>query len=521
MKKRSLYVIAFALAAMLCLSCLNVLAEAPAGARDAELDKLFADSGAIRLEEIELNPGELSGPICAIDLSPDGKTVLWRYQDNDGNKGVAVVHEDGTAIPVHFNPSMGIGDPFGKEKTINGIFTKNTFPALEGLSWSPDGRYITFTYPRGIVQLYSADVPVLDTATGDVYFADSYARKASEDGFGIVTASQFSRDGNSIYYLLVYTTEGQTRYQFCRCTLQGDDKQVLYDVPQDDQIPFEIGAYSTLTEAADGSWLLVGRNGELRQHPKTRSIAVIQFIPSEDGWSLKTHSLHIPSSLNYSYVPWSSASGYGLFCINVPDTDSPQTFGLSDKEQVLSYDLPRYVNLVRVLPGTGFPSDVWYMTQTENGVEMLPAEDYLWSLKLIGKSFEEGELEEIQRRISEIIERAGTESINLIDLAPEGYGFISSMGARLMATCVSQSPDGYYALVNAGIRGEYELYLVSLETMQFRPVESPEGIGGMVLSPFPMGFDYSPSIIWNEDGTILIQDDNNPEQTRAFRLSAE
>ena len=259
MKKRSHYVVAFVLAAMLCLSCLNVLAEAPAGARDAELDKLFADSEAIRLEEIELNPGELSGPICAIDLSPDGKTVLWRYQDNDGNKGVAVVHEDGTAIPVHFNPSMGIGDPFGKEKTINGIFTKNTFPALEGLSWSPDGRYITFTYPRGIVQLYSADVPVLDTATGDVYFADSYARKASEDGFGIVTASQFSRDGNSIYYLLVYTTEGQTRYQFCRCTLQGDDKQVLYDVPQDDQIPFEIGAYSTLTEAADGSWLSAGK----------------------------------------------------------------------------------------------------------------------------------------------------------------------------------------------------------------------------------------------------------------------
>ena len=39
------------------------------------------------------------------------------------------------------------------------------------------------------------------------------------------------------------------------------------------------------------------------------------------------------------------------------------------------------------------------------------------------------------------------------------------------------SPDGYYALIHAGWREEWALYLVSLETMQVRRVEAPSGIG--------------------------------------------
>lgn len=525
MKKRSHYIVSFVLAAMLCLSFMNVLADSPAGARDAELDKIFAGNGVIRLEEIELNPGELSGPICAIDLSPDGRTVLWRYEDGDGNKGVAMVLEDGTAIPVHFNPSMGIGDPYEKENSINGLFRQDRFPGLEGLSWSPDGRYITFSYPKGIQENRSADVPVLDTATGDVYLADSYVRKASEDGFGLVTAAQISRDGESIFYLLAYTTIGQTHYQFCKCTIHGSDKQVLYDALQDEQVPFEIGTYSILTEAADGSWLLLGHNGELRQNPKRRCISLIHFIPSEGGWTLKTHSLHVPSAMKYSYAPWSLASGYGLFCISPPnEMHSSSLVSQFNIQQELISDIPRYINLVRVLPGEDFPSDVWYMMETSNGAEMLPAEDYLWSLKMLGKSYEESEQEEIQRRVSEIMERTGKDGVAPIDLAPDGYSkdtYLESMEFRLTVTCISQSPDGYYALVNAGHRAEFKLYLVSLETMQVRPVEAPEGIGGMVLSDSPFGGGYSPSMIWNEDGTLLIQDNNNPSQTRAFRLSAE
>ncbi len=523
-KKRLRYTVTLILAIMLCAVFTHAPAESLKGVRNAELDQIFSRNGVIRLEETVLDPGELSNPLCPLDLSPDGKTVLWRCLDSNGRETLALVREDGTAIPVYFNPYRGIGDPFEKEEFITAHLSFYQFPGWGGLSWSQDGRYITFSFTNGARKDRSVDVPVLDTATSEVYLADSYSNNPSEDDNGIVIASQISRDGDSIFYLVEYTTGGQKNLQFCRCTIQGVSIQVLYDVSYDEQVPFDVGSHPILTEAADGSWLLVGYNGEIIHNPRARSLALVQFIPSEDGWSLKTHSLHIPRVFNNTYAPWSAESGYGLLCITDSSASTMMPIDQSDLRQVFIRDALGCVNLVRVLPGEDFSSDVWCMMETPDGAQMLPADDYLWSLKLISQVYDDSEEEEIQRRISEITERTGKAPEDPLDLLPEGYSidtYQNNTLNRLTVTCISQSPDGYYALINAGIGNVYNLYLVNLETMQVRLVESPEGIGGSALSVSSSAPFYAPGIVWNEDGTILIKDNNNKQLVRTFRLSAE
>ena len=74
----------------------------------------------------------------------------------------------------------------------------------------------------------------------------------------------------------------------------------------------------------------------------------------------------------------------------------------------------------------------------------------------------------------------------------------------MLVTCAAVSPDGHYAVVNAGGLGQYGLYIIRMETMEVRPVDAPEGIAGMTLSDSAMGRTFRPEIVWNDDGTLLI-----------------
>ena len=111
-----------------------VLAETAPG-RNAELDAAFAAGEPVRLVPVEPDgcPGAGWMPIS---LSPDGRTVLWRNQNE------RTLTADGTETQVVFNAGKGAGDPYGKSKMLVRALT--ALPPLEGLSWSDDGRF-----PRG------------------------------------------------------------------------------------------------------------------------------------------------------------------------------------------------------------------------------------------------------------------------------------------------------------------------------------------------------------------------------------
>ena len=300
---------------------------------------------------------------------------------------------------------------------------------------------------------------------------------------------------------------------------------MLYDIPLDDPAFFDLSA-SSLTEDADGSWLLTGIHEYMNGDRKKASLALLRFTPAEDGWTAKLHSLHIPKALVYNYTRWSSKSRYGLFCISSSMLSTAGDMAAMEMtpDMLLTQDLLNYVNLVRILPGEDLPHDIWYIMDTENGPELLPAEDYMWPMKLYMAYVEEDESGEALQRLHAAMKRTGIIDLQkLEDLFPEGYDmdfYKQSMQYRMHATCACLSPDGYYALVNAGNgRNGYKMYLISLETMEARPVEVPEGINGFLLTNMAEAGGYLPRMLWNEDGTILIRDGAEPVRTRAFRIN--
>lgn len=526
MRRRNRLLTALILAVLLCAASVSAPAE---GARDEAMDSLFTGSGALRLEEISLNPGSLDETAALLDLSPDGKTALWTYQA-EGSPALAVVREDGTAIPVRIEPLPEIGDPFNKAKLILSSFTGGRIPGREGVSWSEDGRYACFSDYYRMMEGRSLDVPVLDTETGAVYLADTYNSKLSEADGGIVVVSRISRSGDSIVYLMTASAEDGRHYRLCRCSPQGGSREILADILCDEQAPFDITSTPYLREEADGSWLLTGLNGyERGKDGKRPFLSEIRFVPAEGGWTVETHSLRILMSFRFDLAPRSARSQYGLYTLTMPETAAASVvmeYGYNDLTTTLYSSLKSYINLVRVHPGEDFRSDIWYMTETENGAEMRPADDYLWSLKIRAQMLEDDEMEKAEQWLKAIAERVAPEEVSLMDLLPEGYdkdAMWQAMGYKMTVSCVCLSPDGYYALVSARKRSDMTvgLYLVNLETMQVRPVEGPEDIMETQLADIALSMSRQPGMTWNEDGTILIYRQEKNAGAKAYRIKAE
>ena len=528
MKKTLTLLVALTLVLALCAGCSKSPktagkqdASSPSAAqagRNAELDAAFAAGGPIRLVPAELSgsPGE---DWTAISLSPDGKTVLWK---GDGNWALT---RDGTAVPVVFNPEKGAGDPYGNSKRVLRIMRE--LPGPEGLSWSADGRWIAISYLHSaFVQMRSIDAPVVDTASGETWLVDSINSSIKEDLSGYILLNKVDRSGKYLYYLLQQRRgtgdDSQTHLCFCRCPVEGGSREVLCDMVYEEGCAYDVTSSSNLFEAADGSWLLTGTNRFYRSS-QDGQLALIRFSASGDKWTQEVTSLGVPGKyFAFDYTPWSPASGYGLFCLSFPliqQTDQAAMEGSVKQTQNVWSQIPGYVNLLRLHPGAEAKHDVWCLKKTGDdyrAVEMVPAEDFLWALKLKSGRLEAGEKPAAAAWLSQNGSGEG-------DPVPKGYDEEALLKdireeARLFTLCSALSPDGYYALINARVGKDCHLYLVSLETMKVLPVDAPEGVAGVQLGNNPMGRGYLPGIFWNQDGTLLIELADQPGHTGAFRL---
>ena len=482
----------------ICMLCSIAFAD---GAEEicAALDAAFAGDGVMRLVPVSLEQINPEGDRL-LAISPDGSTVI---------QGTEIRSRDGKVIPITVNLERGIGDPYRKEKYLRNLSMK--MPGQEGVSWSEDGRYIALSdFQRSSGEMQSIDVAVLDVFTGEAYFADSFSRKMSEPGMGLVYLNRIERTGKYLYYLAVIRDgEGKRHLSFCRCPVEGGEREILYDTLNDENGDFDVCYGSSLYEAEDGSWILAGLNRHNRE--RKSQLALIRFRDSGNGWTAEVNSLGIPSSpWSLSLKDWSPATGYGLFCLKYPTMDASaaaEGFMVPQSEYAtLVEGMARRVNLLRVHTDGEVSGDVWYMIRTGEGkadVELLPATDYLNSCKLNGAGYDESEEAGLQEWLSE----NGNQDEPLYAL-PKGYDsskFIEEYNQLLTVTCAAVSPDGHYAIINAGVMGQYELYIVQMETMEVRPVDAPEGVAGLTLTDSAMGRRFRPGIVWNDDGTLLIE----------------
>ncbi len=492
---------------------------APKTSRNAALDTAFAAGESFRLVPAKLPAGDLGDDAAPIGLSPDGKTVLYRTGTKDSGYGLYLVR-NGKTIPVIFNAERGIGDPHGKASTFIDKWCR-ILPGREGLSWSADGRYISLSdLHRAIYESVSPDVSVIDTATGDLYLADSFrdGSKATKDGSfnGVVCISRIDRSGKYLYYLVAV----QDAYRFCRCPVEGGTPEILYETARDNRGVFDLDYASILTEAPDGSWLMSCINGNLSSRDRELlRISEVRFAFSGNGWTATVTPTEIPSKLwTADLYLMSPVSGYGIMLLRNPNSGAANiTEGIISEAAAISTmswsALQSRINLMRILPGDDAAHDLWWMQKTgenRDAMEMAPGDPFLWSFKLKYGIIANDELALSLKWVGDLDE----------NLFPKGFSPEEALRKDDLnyITCACLSPDGYYALVYTGGR-DRSAYLISLEDMRIRAVEITDEFDGSGLTIPAASGKYAPQMTWNADGTLLILD-YSAGRARAFRLES-
>ena len=483
---------------------------------DERLDEAFAGKKSLRLEPVPLLTDEERQKMedqqltRFIGMSPDGQTLLYIRETGDQGTGLCLVR-GGEITPVRLVEDKGVGDPNGEfDFYRQQLF--NNLPFLDGISWSADGRYATFSDLRYSAQkMQSTDVPVLDTATGELWLADSWPsgrENVKSDSFGLVFLSKLSRKGDYLYYLKK-DRQSEGSYQFCRCAPDGSGREVLYEIPGGDQQFYDLLTGSTMFEDADGSWLLVGVNGKTSDNSRFNLVSLVRFAPGEDGaWSAESLLPgNIPArAVSPVKTEYSPVSGYGLIYLQSQTASQMSAAATVDAVAETPVQAPvsvyaSHVNLLRVLPGNDGSGDIWYLREKSEDpadLEFVPGEEFLhWiQMKLLG------------------MEPLEIEGFDPVLCMRRGIPMVSNF-------CIS--PDGRYALLHVRLCDEersFRIYMVRLSDMEILPVTAPEGIGDMVLiAGAPYGGQFWPGMVWNRDGTLLIL--SADQGVMPLRLEAE
>ncbi len=485
-------------------------------------DTAFTGEKTLRLIPTEL-PGNPGDDWIPVDLSPDGQTVLWK------NDKSLMLTRSGKSIPVAFTAERGAGDPYGKGKRTTTILMPR-IPAWEGLSWSADGRYAAISdLDLGLKfwsDPYTPDAQVLDTESSELYLVNSYNPNPLKGDAASVLLNRVDRNGRYLYYLAeeyqVQSSDGDNSpalfLRFCRCPVEGGEREILCETRFDDGNGYEIYYYDNLYETKDGSWMLSGYLKD-PSGKGMQQLALVRFSPSGDQWMLEPISLQVPTRILYTYKSaWSAASGYGLFVLFGSTTIGEVFHNSESLENNIHSGMALHTTLLRIRPGEDMSRDVWYLMRSgenDNSVKVVSGDDFLYRLKTESGLTSPDDAQARSDEAAEAYENSPAKAYNL-----EIHQKALAEQTLLRPTCVSLSPDGYYALVNAGIDGQYRLYMISLRTMEIVPVEAPEGIGSSYLSSSILGKSYMPGITWNEDGTLLIRNSDYSDRTvvQAFRL---
>ena len=245
-------------------------------ADDVELQEAIASGKTLTLTKVEIQTSGEEYNGMPVGISPDGKTVLWRTSEG------GFLTRNGEAILIHPAPERGVGDPYRKLEWECSELLR-VFPDEDGLSWSPDGRYVLLYSKFLSMQLVMAlDLVMLDTETGEVFLAQSYEGGSQERGdfvssmeskdFGMVFEARFDLTGEYVYFIGRIKALSDTYSLFRFDMGSGDTELVLEDIG--------IANMSrSLYPDCDGSWLLM--------------------VSSDNGTSKNTHDVWIRNRLRH------------------------------------------------------------------------------------------------------------------------------------------------------------------------------------------------------------------------------
>ena len=484
--------------ALLCAALILALC-APALADDAALRDAVASGKKLVLTRVELPVPEGTPDGVPVSLSPDGQTVLWRSFD------ALYLLRDGQAVRVTAAPDRGARDPYGRlEAELRALSTALGFPDREGVSWSPDGRYLLLTCRYLSYQLMPPlDLIAVDAQTGEAFLLRAYEgatggnESVRSPGFGLVLEACFDSSGRYVYMIARINAFSDQDFGFYRCDLTSGATELLMD-----GIGVR-GSGQSIHEAGDGSWLLMlttdnsgsrdMRDLFVRFRPEGEGSWIASFLGGGGSGVVQKVERSFPSRIVQTLrTDYSAASEYGLVISGGTSAASSAQLMQSAADALVKNPvhpaLFTRTRLSRITPAgiergrywelTGDPEDPASMTLTEVDPELLGI-----MIRYCGNEL----MTEEERAL------LGDLSMALMREPP------------VTVSCVCMSPGGHYALLSARTyRGDSPLFwLVDVETMTLTPVEAPEGMKSDYFGT-PIGGDYRPGMEWNRDDTLLI-----------------
>ena len=422
--------------------------------------------GGVKLTEVTLPAPAKAQAWMPISLSPDGQTVLWR--DKPG-ACLWITRGDETH-KLTYNAKRGAPDTHHRMERLGKMLIQ--YPFEEGAAWSPDGRWLALTAASSVVEMarFEQDLILVDAQNGEAFLIADRETNVLKNGGAAIQAA-FDRSGKYLNYSYIGSSFEQMqangdRYGFVRYDLETGENELLWSNDMDTlYVP---GLYET----AAGTWLSVSvaRNGN----------SVLTAFPWLDGWSLQRNKFAMdwqtqtPEQMQYSAV-----SGYGLIL---------NTYSA--------------LSVVRITPMGAETDKAWLLWPDENSP--------------LGCSFVQADsrILEYSRYQPRVSRNLNGESESPLETWEE-----YDQALKITPHCCAISPDGRSALLHIIRSGDERVCFFALldqETMKLQPVETPEGVAGYQLTFSALGRSYMPNMLWNADGTLLIQCEDT--KVRAFRL---
>ncbi len=205
------------------------------------------------MSDVVLRLALMAGKLTPVSISPDG-THMAAYLETAGIVVPLAVSPNRVAV-ICPSPSRGVADIYRNGyATYTSLFLAKSASSpmnmgLEGMIWSPDGRYFCSIDCWKLMRTMNAGLnnPILvDTETGDMFLLDTYPRSV-KDGLGSIVTGCFSRDGKK-FYAFYYGKEYDT---LCM--------PLCYDLETGEKTTWGAGmdamACPSLAETAEGSLL--------------------------------------------------------------------------------------------------------------------------------------------------------------------------------------------------------------------------------------------------------------------------
>ena len=265
-----------------------------ANAGDVSGARKSADGLRVHLGQLTAGDVEAYQPLA---VSPSGKVMLY-----NGN-GMLFAVRDGEVIALTPNYAKSAGDG-GKDAqiTLKAYERFGQFFELDSVSWSPDERYFTLTFPRVVTtQMRFFDLIICDTLTGDIYLPEVTPSKMNQEGAQAVLAAAFDATGDYVYYL-AFGSLGVGRCALKRLEMATGKTELLYG--RKDLFMYQ----PRLVVSADGTVRAVSD-----QNNVTLKAAVLTFREVNGQWTCEERQATLPvRSQRLERYLYSEKSGHEL-----------------------------------------------------------------------------------------------------------------------------------------------------------------------------------------------------------------